>query len=259
MAKLKYSIILDTETYGLFPDNIVFDIAWAVCTKHNIVKTENFLVKETYDSGKLLNLPFYGEAKTRKYSDMVSTGTKIQNWTDILKTLWSDLKEYSINSVYAYNSEFDCKAIEKTNQIIRKRPFSLFNAENCEVFDLWTIWCNAYQKHKGFWNFCKNNGFFTEKGNIRTSAEIALRFILEDTEYCEEHTALQDVLDEFKIFQKIHKMKKKRNMRAISMPFKLFDEMKHSYNFELANFRQPSYMFTREELSDMRTKTSRGF
>ena len=213
----KTHLVLDVETIG---DSVVFDIAWSLGTKDGIIHTQNFLVKEVYGYDKIASFPFHGAKKAERYDSMVNIGAlEVLPWREILLNLWEDITTYRISTVWAYNIIFDVGAIKKTNRLIRKKEFNLFDCVN--VFDLYTAFCLLAGKRKGYRRFCEENEQVSEAGNIRTKAETAIRYIRQDVGYDELHTAGQDTIDEFEILQFLFKSKKKRNCEAIASPWKL--------------------------------------
>ena len=52
---------------------------------------------------------------------------------------------------------------------------------------------------KKYVNFCNDNGYVTEKGNIQTKAEIVYRYLKNDKTFEEEHTGLSDCKIEYEI------------------------------------------------------------
>ena len=213
----KVHLVLDVETIG---DSIVFDIAWSIGSKEGIIQTSNYLVKEVYGYDKVSSFPFHGEKKAAKYDSLVNIGAlDVLPWGNILLNLWEDIATYRINTVWAYNVVFDIGSIEKTNRLIRRKEFNMFDSIN--VFDLYTAFCLLAGKRKGYRRFCEENGQVSEAGNIRTKAETAIRYIRQDVGYDEMHTAGQDTIDEFEILQFLFRSKKKRNCKAIPSPWKL--------------------------------------
>ena len=217
---MKNRLVFDTETYGLKPQNIVFDIAWIVFNKRSKVVERNYLVKETYLPNYLKNLPFYGEGKVKTYENIAKT-TEILNWTDILTTLWTDIKENSVNEVIAYNLPFDLEALQTTNQSIREREFRIFNG--LQLTDLYSVFCNFVKNRKDYIRFCIENQFISNAGNILTNAEVAYRFLTSNPYHVESHTALSDIQEELYIYQTIQAKKKRYQMEAVSMPWKTVD------------------------------------
>lgn len=213
----KTHLVLDVETIG---DSIVFDIAWSIGSKDGIIQTSNYLVKEVYGYDKVSNFPFHGAKKAAQYDNMVNIGAlEVIPWGNILLNLLEDITTYRVSTVWAYNVVFDVGAIEKTNMLIRRKKFTLFDSIN--VFDLYTAFCLLAGKRKSYRRFCEENNQVSEAGNIRTKAETAIRYIRQDVWYDELHMAGQDTIDEFEILQFLFKSKKKRNCEAIASPWKL--------------------------------------
>lgn len=215
-ARLQRHLVLDVETIG---KNIVFDIAWSIGTKHAIEKTKGYIVKEIYNIKNITNFPFHGEKKFLKYEAMLRAGqTTLMAWSDIMRTFWEDIKLCN-PIIWAYNVVFDCRAIYTTNQAIRGRQVKMF--DNVRVFDLYTSWCTNMKTRKDYSRFCAENGYMSAAGNIRTTAETAIRYIRRNPGYIEQHTAAQDTIDEFSILQWLIHNNKKRNIKAIPHPWKL--------------------------------------
>lgn len=213
--KLKRVILMDVETRGYQRD--VYDIAWVIATKHGIDSFQNFLVAETFSFEQA---PFFNEPQLKMYSKIVKNTATIP-WYDILMNLWNDIRNSGINEIIAYNCSFDLSAINATNTIIRGKDCKLF--DNMQKTDLYTVFCNSVRVRKDYERFCRRNGYFTPKGFLKTSAEIAIRFIKDNTDYVECHSALSDVFDEFEIYQWILKSKKKRVMNSVSFPYRLLE------------------------------------
>ena len=57
--------------------------------------------------------------------------------------------------------------------------------------------------------FCEKNGYLTEKGGLRYTAEIIYRYIKQDNDFIENHTGLEDTLIEKEILAYCIKQHKK--------------------------------------------------
>jgi len=177
----------------------------------------NYLVKETYLPNYLKSLPFYGEGKVAKYATIEKTA-EILNWSNVLTTLWMDIKEYSVSEVIAYNLPFDLDALAATNESIRGREFRIFNG--LQLTDLYSVFCNFVKNRKDYVRFCIEHQFISNAGNILTNAEVAYRFLTGNPYHVESHTALSDIQEELYIYQTIQAKKKRYQMEAVSMPWK---------------------------------------
>ena len=69
--------------------------------------------------------------------------------------------------------------------------------------------CDVLLNSNTYRRFCDNNGFKSECGNYKTSAEVAYNYIMNKTDFIESHTGLEDVMIEIDIMAKCYKRKKK--------------------------------------------------
>lgn len=98
------------------------------------------------------------------------------------------LTKYSIKRIWAYNCTFDKGAI-----------YRLFGEERFNIISNLVTWCDiipaityTYLLSADYVEFCKSNNFITEKGNIRTKAEVVYRYLTGDINFIEAHTGLED-------------------------------------------------------------------
>ena len=210
-------LVLDTETFGLKPDNVVFDIAWSIFNSKQAIKERGVLVQETFSPNRLETLPFYGKKKARLYQVLAET-FPIRRWEVILHVLASDIKKFNVKSVYMYNANFDVEAIQRTTESLGMDEVNPFG--EIPVYDLYTAFSTFAGMRKMYRIFCEANGLISTAGNVRTTAESALKFIL-STEYEENHTALSDVRDEILILKHLIKRKKAYNLLPVAHPWKL--------------------------------------
>ena len=210
-------LVLDTETFGLKPDNVVFDIAWSIFNSKQAIKERGVLVQETFSPNRLETLPFYGKKKARLYQVLAET-FPIRRWEVILHVLSSDIKKFNVKAVYMYNANFDVEAIQRTTEAMGMDEVNPFG--EIPVYDLYTAFSTFAGMRKMYRIFCEANGLISTAGNVRTTAESALKFIL-STEYEENHTALSDVRDEILILKHLIKRKKAYNLLPVAHPWKL--------------------------------------
>jgi hypothetical protein len=120
------------------------------------------------------------------------------------------------NYVYAYNASFDRgKIIATANELKLPDIAETFKGFNEKWRCLWAWATNTVLYKQSFITFCEDNGFMTEKGNCKTSAEIALKFLTADIDYVEQHTALADIMDEYLIYLEIKKAVKAESKQPV--------------------------------------------
>ena len=210
-------LVLDSETFGLSPNNVIFDIAWSIFNSQAVIKERGVLVEETFSPNRLESLPFYGKRKAKMYSILAET-FPIRRWEVILHVLAQDVAKYQVEAIYAYNAAFDIGAIQRTSEVLQAGMFTPFGG--IPVYDLWTAFSEFAGRRKKFRPFCKENNLITPAGTVRTTAESALKFLI-SSEYEETHTALSDVRDEVFILKHLIKAKRAYNMLPVGNPWKL--------------------------------------
>lgn len=267
----KYYLTLDTETATLpFANEIcktakekqtvaiakplVYDIGWSITDRQgNIVKTENFLVQETFFVPNVFNTAHYRD-KRPIYMKLLEKGEiDVANWNDIVELLISDLEQVDLTT--AYNACFDFKkAIPFTERYIsalyttdyqkwednQKRQCKEMvkngksNAKNDEylnpyfelrgvqypIADLWCIACERLININKYRNFCLERDLVTPSViYFKSSAETSFQYLMKNYDFIEDHTALSDALIESQILTKALK-KGKIEPTLYAFPFR---------------------------------------
>ena len=89
--------------------------------------------------------------------------------------------------------------------------------------DIWSAIVMTKCCCKKYVKFCKKNGFMTEKGNCKTSAEVVWGYLTNNPNFEEEHTGLADCEIEYKILLTAKSTKKKID-GTIRNPWKLVQQ-----------------------------------
>lgn len=241
--KKKFYLTLDTETATLpfvnliaadalqkqrvsLAKPLVYDIGWVITDrKGGVVKSENFLVQETFFVPQVFNTAYYREKRPIYMSMYQSGAIKAACWNDIVNVLLEDLR--SVDMVMAYNATFDfkksipfteryikhlysddypdwekrqfkrCKAIAKgdkpgENPTFMDPYFELRN-ERFPIADLWAIACDRLINIDKYRNFCLQNSLLTASAEyFKTSAETSFQYLAKQHDFTEAHTALSD-------------------------------------------------------------------
>lgn len=98
---------------------LVYDIGWSITDRQgNIVKTENFLVQETFFVPNIFNTAYYRD-KRPIYMELLEKGEiKVDCWNNIMKLFIADLEKVDIST--AYNACFDFKKAIPLLNVISK-------------------------------------------------------------------------------------------------------------------------------------------
>jgi hypothetical protein len=216
-------LLIDTETVGLKPNNLVYDIAWVITDKQgNIYDQQSYLVREIITDGKKMRRAFFTDRIFSHYIPELDRGTiRLADWSEIV----GHLREAAAlcDVLAAYNLPFDMSAVKRTSQdcgqtqpVYSKKPVLL-----C----LWRFACGLLFASKKYHMAARNQGWVSDAGNYRTTAEHAFKYITGQWDFEESHTAREDAEIERQIMTRLFARKKKIPYNDLSpFPWKLAQE-----------------------------------
>lgn len=216
---------------------LVYDIGWVIAHRDGtIVEKKQFLIAETFAVPSIFNTAYYKE-KRPLYLEMIRKGEiAVLPWEAVMREFIADLE--TVDYVGAFNSMFDfCKALpftelyinklysddyydwEKTQRRIcsnivnslpsRRNPdfdekSFHFRGREYPLFDIWGMACDRLLNRVAYKNLCLDLGMITNSGDFfKTSAESSYRYLREEYDFDEAHTALADAEIETYILSKI--------------------------------------------------------
>ena len=219
-----YYLTLDTETCGSLGSPLVYDIGFTIHDKKgNIYESRSYVIREIfYGEWKKMRTAYYAE-KIPAYKEGIKTGKWIvKSFWEIRKEIFSLMKEYNVKAVVAYNAGFDTRALNSTLNYLSKfdEKQTFFN-EKTVIWCSWGMSCQTILKQKTFFKLAIREAWVSDAGNVKTSAEIAHRYINRDFSFEEAHTALEDALIETKIFAKCFACHKHMDKIILAMPWRI--------------------------------------
>ena len=214
MKKNIYAII-DTETANGLKNPLCYDVAVIVFDKKgNVYFRKNWLVSNVWNNERLFKTAYY--AWKRPLYDNIET--EITNTYTFISELNTILEQYEVNYLLAYNLKFDLNSINKT--VERFTYNSKFNIDNVEYIDVWNVAIDILMNNKNYKTFCRENGFISDAGNYKTSAEVCYRYLTNEIDFDESHTAMDDCEIEMTIFLTCVKRKKKIETGIVNNPWR---------------------------------------
>lgn len=224
MARKNYYLTLDTETCGSFGEPLIYDFGFVIHDKEgNIYERRSYVVREIfYGEWKKMQTAYYAD-KIPQYREGIKKGVwAVASFWTIRTELFTLMREYKIKAVIAYNAGFDCRALNSTlNFLSQYEEKQIFFSEKIVVWDTWGMACQTILKQKTFFKIAVKNEWVSDAGNVRTSAEIAFRYISKSVDFEECHTALEDAIIETAIFAKCVRTHKKMNREITPMPWRI--------------------------------------
>ena len=235
--------VLDTETTGLegipalaFP--IIYDIGWILADKEgNKIIEREFIVQEVFYNPIMQNA-YYGK-KIPMYTERVTKADiLVKPFREILELLNHDFGLVKHNTLMAYNLNFDLRALRSTAiycGILPKgeKDWTKLFTKPVEVQDIWGLAVETILKKKwDFLEFVEFHNFTTDSGNPKTSAEVVYKFLTNNPDYEEFHTALEDCKIEYEIAIKSISTKKVFTKGILANPWQKIAKLYKEYRGE---------------------------
>lgn len=185
-------LVLDTETVGL-DQPLVYDIGWVVSdSKGAILCERRYLIREVYENTSLMTQAYYYNKMPEYHADVQNNRVKVVPLQAARLALFADMLAYNIREVYAYNADFDHRALNAT---VSRRSGG-FVPEFLPDGISWRCIMGYTQDTvcttPKYVTWAVQTGNCSEKGNPKGSAEAVYRYITRNGEFIEAHTALED-------------------------------------------------------------------
>lgn len=224
-------MIVDTETANFVNQPLPYDIGYQIIDvdTHEILRKRSFVVQEIFMDKDLMSSAYYAKKVPQYWEDLKAGKREMKRITTIRKIIADDMRDFNCTLVGAYNMGFDKRS---TNNGIRYSTYSFYRwffPYGTEYFDLWTAACTSFMRSKHYIKWAIKNGFVSDAGNVKTSAEIAYRYITKDVGFVESHTGLEDVEIETAIFFKIMQCKMKTDYTVTYQPWRIVQDYRKEF------------------------------
>jgi hypothetical protein len=190
MKKAIAIMTLDTETATLTGG--VYDLAYVVHNKKGvIVERFNAVVRETATDADKMMGAYYAKKMFTHYLPMLADqSTPLMHWSAIVDALQSAIARHNVTVIAAYNLAFDRRVIRATHRHLGFKGAIV--PKGVAQLDIWEYACRARLVLKKYKQLARAQGWVSEAGNIKTTAECAYRFTSGNHNFIEAHTALHD-------------------------------------------------------------------
>ena len=148
---------------------------------------------------------FFGEAermKTAYYADKIpgylsgihSGEYIVKSFFEIMNELVHDCEKYGVTAIVAHNARFDVDALNTTARWLTGLNYIRALPQNIEIWDSMKMARDIFLPRPSYRKFCEENGYMTKHATPRprVNAETLYRFISNNLDFEEEHTALSD-------------------------------------------------------------------
>lgn len=203
------NIVIDTETCPIDttltevrPENMwSYDIGWAVVDDDGSdIVVRSFVNADIFLGEKEAMKSAFFADKIPQYWEDIKAGRRIlTSFYNIRKAFLEDVKKYNVKQVFAHNMRFDYGTLNQTQRWLTKSKYRFFFPFDVEICDTLKMAKQIFSQMEEYKTFCSDNGYMTKNNKMRYTAEILFRFISNQNDFVESHTALEDVMIEKEI------------------------------------------------------------
>ena len=184
-------VVFDTETTSLekpFCYNIGYTIADVCDGACEILLRKDFVVEQVWHNPMLFTTAYYSNKREIYVNRMRGRKCSMDKFGYICQEMIRDFKYHQVELAFAYNSGFDEKVFEYNCEWFKcNNPF-----DNLEIKDIMNYVHTFVAFTQAYQEFCDTHSLYTESGNYSTTAESVYKYITQDIDFVEEHTALAD-------------------------------------------------------------------
>lgn len=187
-------IVFDTETTNSLDDPFCYDVGWAVVdATGKIYEDYSFVVADIFLDKELMSSAYFIEKIPQYWQDIKAGTRELKTFFNIMKAFRKCVKDNNIKKVFAHNARFDYRSLNLTQRYLTSSKYRYFFPYGIEIWDTLKMSREVLKDVESYDEFCYNNDFLTKRGCKRYTAEIIYRFIIDDLNFEESHTGLEDV------------------------------------------------------------------
>ena len=182
-------VVFDTETvdtehpYCYNVGLVIFDT-----DEMKVLTKREYIIEQVWHNPMLFSTAYYADKRPIYVSRMKGRKIKMSKWGFVCREMQTIFDTFDVKLAFAYNSSFDERVFNFNCDFFHTlNPF-----DNIPIKDIIPFVHNKIGFTPKFKNFCEDNELFTESGNYSANAENVYRFISQNKEFTEEHTALAD-------------------------------------------------------------------
>jgi len=181
-------MIFDTETTSL-EKPFCYNVGYVIIDTETkaVLKKADYVCEQVWHNPMLFTTAYYADKRDIYIKSMRQRKTIMDKFGYICQQMIRDIKNYSVDSAYAYNSSFDEKVFNFNCDWFKcNNPF-----DTISVYDI-RGYAHHYICDNNYIDWCEQYEKFTDSGNYSSTAEIVYQYITNNLDFIEDHTALSD-------------------------------------------------------------------
>jgi DNA polymerase III epsilon subunit-like protein len=193
-------LVIDTETTNSIDDPFAYDVGFAVVkTTGDVIEKHSYVVADIFLDKEMMASAYFADKIPQYWEEIKSGKRQLRRFKTIKSILRDVINQYGIEYVVAHNASFDYRSLNYTQRLLTSSRWRYFFPYGVKMWDTLKMARECFGKDETYKEWCKENGFVTERGQSRFTAEILYRFLTGNLDFVEEHTGLEDVLIEKEI------------------------------------------------------------
>jgi hypothetical protein len=224
MSKREKVLVVDVETCGSFASPRVYDLGYAVVerTTGKILESASLVIEDVfYGMPEKMDTAYYADKLPGYHAGIAAGAWRVVSAWAAWRMVKATMVKHGITKVYAYNAAFDKGALNNTMKVVTGGTCRNFFPKGTQFCCIWHMACQTVMCQKNFRKFCVANGFVSEAGNLRTSAEVCYGYITKSPDFTEAHTGLDDVIIETEILHRVIRQHKRVNEKIAHNPWRI--------------------------------------
>lgn len=217
---MKPYAVIDTETApqanfdkrNMDKTSLVYDFGYVISDGEEIICARSFIISETFFNSEMMNSAYYAD-KLPQYRAGMNIEWEVVDFITAWRTFKADCEQFGVRDVFAYNAKFDRNVLNHTIEHYSNGFVKFFFPYKTRIKDIWSMAGDTVCATKKYVKWCVDNGYLSEAGNPRTSAEVVYRYLMKNDSFIEAHTALNDAFIEEEILRKVRKRHQKANSK----------------------------------------------
>lgn len=210
--KNQFAVVIDTETANSISFPLPYDIGFHFVnlTTGESLEKHSLCVYEIYvEQKEMMKSAYYADKLPQYEEELKNNERKIVRLYTAKKLIANLMKKYNTNLVYAYNMNFDKRALNNDQKFVTQNRYKHFFPFDTEFRCIWNMACQVLMARPSYIKFALANNFISNKGNILTNAECCYRYLTKNPTFTEQHKGINDVEIETEILMACKRQHKK--------------------------------------------------
>lgn len=211
-------IVLDTEGVNIGkpknPGNIgetahFYDFGFIVANEESgIFDKFSFVNTDIFNDYGLMKSAYYHD-KLPQYHEGMGEEWIPASTREIWDVFCKAVTGYKVRDIWAYNVNYDNACVNNTIERASNGFRRFFAPYGTRYRDIWDYAGSTLCKTQKYVNWCVEHGYVSGKGNPSTSADTVGKYVTQNLDFEEKHTALSDCEIELEILLAAKKRKQK--------------------------------------------------